>query len=127
MALNQFGAVMTFAIEMEAQLADFYDQLAEKGGAHAAEFSERAKGSRVRSSRLEASRRQNVTEITLEPIEGLDEADYALDLSAADINAIEATVRQFYTDAMPKINVREARQVLQRNLKEHNRMEAVGD
>jgi hypothetical protein len=130
MALNQFGAVMTFAIEMEDQLAAFYDQLAEAGGGHAADFTERAKGSRKRSSRLEASRRQNVTEITLEPIEGLDEADYALDLSdasAASINAIEETVRQFYTDATPKINVRETRQVLQRNLKEHNRMEALSD
>ena len=130
MALNQFGAVMTFAIEMEAQLAEFYDGLAEQGGDRAEEFTGRADGSRKRSSRLEASRRQNVTEITLEPIEGLEEADYALDLSvttADNINAIEATVCQFYEDVTPKINVRESRQVLQRNLKEHNRMEALSE
>jgi hypothetical protein len=130
MALNQFGAVMTFAIEMEDQLAEFYDALAKAGGSNAGEFSERAAGSRKRSSRLETSRRQNVTEITLEPIEGLDEADYALDLAANTaeaINALEALVCQFYTDVTPKINVRETRQVLQRNLKEHNRMDALSD
>jgi len=130
MALNQFGAVMTFAIEMEEQLAAFYDALAEAGDSHTDEFTVRAKGSRKRSSRLEQSRRQNVTEITLEPIEGLDESDYELDFSVsagADINALEAAICQFYTDVTPKINVREARQVLQRCLKEHNRMESLSD
>lgn len=128
MALNQFGAVMTFAIEMEGKLAEFYQAAANAGGSYADEFASRAESSRKRREMLEKSRRQNVTEITLEPIEGLDEASYQLDLSktdAAAANAAEEIVKRFYTDVTPKINVLETRQVLQRCLKEHNRFEPL--
>jgi hypothetical protein len=128
MALNQFGAVMTFAIELEAQLAAFYAQAAAAGGAHAAESAARAKAAESRRQKIEQSRRENVTEITLEAIEGLDEASYALDLSSftpATANAAEAVVQRFYTDAAPKINVREARRTLERCLKEHSRLESL--
>jgi hypothetical protein len=130
MALNQFGAIMTFAIEMEQQVAALYDRAAGQGGKNASEFSERAEAARKRAQKLEASRRQNVTEITLEAIVGLDEADYTFDYSntsAAAINALEETIQRFYSDVTPKINVLESRQVLQRCLKEHSRLEAIGD
>jgi len=122
MALNQFGAVMTFAIELENQLTAFYEQAAAPGGAHADIFKQRAEDAIKRRKRIEQSRRSDVTEITLEPIEGLDEAAYQLDLSRHDsvaVNQIERIVQQFYTDAAPKINVRESRKVLERCLKEH--------
>jgi len=122
MALNQFGAVMTFAIELENQLTAFYEQAAAPGGTHADNFKQRAEDAIKRRKRIEQSRRSDVTEITLEPIEGLDETAYQLDLSRPDpaaVNQIERIVQQFYTDAAPKINVRESRKVLERCLKEH--------
>ena len=130
MQLNQFGAVMTFAIEMEDKLTTFYQEAAAKGGSNAAELSERADSSAKRSKRILKSRQNDVTEITLEPIAGLDEADYALDLSATSataINAAEEIVKKFYTEAAPKINVRESRRVLERCLKEHAAFAALAD
>ncbi|MBI5931969.1 MAG: hypothetical protein HY862_21860 [Chloroflexi bacterium] len=128
MALNQYGAVMTFAIELEGKLAEFYEQAANANANHADELQSRAKASKSRSQKIEQSRRENVTEITLEAIEGLDEADYAIDFSqytASNIDAVEAIVQKFYTDASPKINVREARRVLERCLKEHGKLEPL--
>lgn len=122
MALNQFGAVMTFAIELENQLTAFYEQAAASGGVHAETFKQRAEDAIKRRKRIEQSRRNDVTEITLEPIEGLDDSAYPLDLSSHDpaaVNQNERVVQQFYTDAAPKINVRESRKVLERCLKEH--------
>ena len=69
--LNTFGAIMTFAIELERRLADYY------GSAGAAAL---AKAADKRRKKLERARRENVVEITLEPIAGLDAADYALEL-----------------------------------------------
>ncbi len=128
MSLNQFGAVLTFAIELEKQLADYYTQAASNHPAHAAEYTSRASASSKRKGKIEQARRQNVTEITLEPIEGLQADDYALDLSndsPAAVNAAEALIQRFYEDAAPKINVREARQVMERCLKEHRALNPV--
>lgn len=128
MALNQYGAVMTFAIELEAKLAEFYEQAAAATPNFADELHSRAKASKSRSQKIEQSRRENVTEITLEPIDDLDEADYALDLSTytpSNIDAVEAVVQKFYNEASPKINVREARRVLERCLKEHSRLDLL--
>lgn len=128
MALNQYGAVMTFAIELEAKLAEFYEQAAAAAPNFADELHSRAKASKSRSQKIEQSRRENVTEITLEPIDDLDEADYALDLSTytpSNINTVETVVQKFYNDASPKINVREARRVLERCLKEHGKLDPL--
>ena len=122
MALNQFGAIMTFAIEMEGQLAKFYQKAAAELSAQAGELKGRADGSHKRRKRIERSRRSDVTEITLEPIEGLNVADYELnrnDTSATAVDEVERIVQKFYTEAAPKINVRESRRVLERCLKEH--------
>jgi hypothetical protein len=127
MSLNQFGAVLTFAIDLEKQLAEFYTQAADSDS-NGSEFSQRAAGAQKRRQKIEQARRQNVTEITLEPIEGLEASDYALDTSSsspAAVNQIEATVSRFYQDAAPKINVREARQVMERCLKEHQNLKPL--
>lgn len=128
MALNQFGAVMTFAIELEGQLAEFYDKAAKDHPAHAAELQQRAEDARKRKKKIELSRTRDVTEITLEPIEGLDEAAYQINFGQTDIGAIntaEEVVRQFYADAAPKINVRESRKVLERCLKDHTSLKPL--
>lgn len=112
-SLNTFGSILTYAIGLETQLHDYYNGL---------DNSERAKAADKRRKKLERVRRENVLEITLEPIEGLDEANYVMnfeDNSATGQNAIETKSAQFYSDVAPKINVRQAQRALERCGKEH--------
>ncbi|MCY3799941.1 MAG: hypothetical protein OXG84_19205 [Chloroflexi bacterium] len=111
--LNTFGAVFTFAIELEAQLSAYYGGLDDAAMAKAAD---------KRRKKLERVRRENVVEITLEPIAGLDADDYALDLSDGSAKgqaAAAGIAARFYRDAAPKINVRVAQRALERCGKEH--------
>jgi hypothetical protein len=111
--LNSFGAIFTFAIALEGRLQEYYKALGDNDKAEAAE---------ERIEKLERSRRENVLEITLEPIDGLDASDYELNLgdnSAAGQKAIAKIAAQFYADTAPKINVRQAQRTLERCGKEH--------
>ena len=75
---------------------------------------------------MERVRRENVTEIKLEPIEGLDQADYAIDwndTSPAGQQAAAATAARYYIDTAPKLNVREAQRALERCAKQHRAAE----
>jgi hypothetical protein len=113
-SLNTFGAVMTFAIDLETRLRDFYQ---------AAGDTARAAEADRRRANFERVRRENVTEIKLEPIEGLSETDYAFDpadTSAAGRAAAEAAAARFFSDAAPRINVREAQRALERAARQHS-------
>src|SRR5215207_4803680 len=115
-ALNAFGAILSHAIELETQLRDYYKRAGDAA---------RAADADKRRVNLERVRRENVTEIKLEPIEGLHEADYTLDLantSSAGQRAAEATAARFYTDVAPKINVREAQRALERCARQHGEL-----
>jgi len=103
--LQNFGAVFTHAIAMESQLRDFYTAQGDEDAAKAAS---------KRIKKLERARREYVVEITLEPIDDLDSEDYTLDTEGAERAALEATAQQFYEDAAPKINVRQAQRILER-------------
>ncbi len=112
-SLNAFGAIMTYAIELETRLNAYY----QKAG-----NADRAAEADKRRSKLERARRTYVLEITLEPIDGLDEADYAMNLddaSPAGQKAVEQIATQFYTDVSPHINVRDAQRLLEKCAKEH--------
>ncbi len=112
-SLNTFGSIMTYAIELEARLHDYY---------HQAGNLDRAKIADKNRSKLERVRRENVTEIKLEPIDGLDEANYDFDLSdtsAEGQQRVESMAARFYADVAPKMNVREAERMLNRVGKQH--------
>lgn len=109
-SLNTFGAIMTFAIDLEAQLRDYYQSAGQ------ADLAGEAEKRRVKMERV---RRENVLEITLEAIEGLSEADYTLNTVAGGQQAVEAVAARFYSDVAPKINVRVAQRALERCAKEH--------
>ena len=112
-SLNTFGAILTYAIELETQIHDYYIGI----GNHA-----RADDADKRRGKLERVRRENVVEITLEPIEGLDESNYVLnfdDTSESGQNSVETTAVRFYEDVAPTINVRQAQRALERCGKEH--------
>jgi chromatin segregation and condensation protein Rec8/ScpA/Scc1 (kleisin family) len=113
-ALQNFGAVFTFAIEMEGQVHDYFAGLGDDDTAEAAS---------KRIKKLERARREYVVEITLEPIDDLDTDTYQLnteDTSSAGKDALTATAKQFYTDAAPKINVRQAQRILERCGKQYD-------
>jgi hypothetical protein len=117
-SLNTFGAIMTHAVELETTLHTYYQ---------AAGNSDRASQADKRRQKMERLRREAVLEITLEAIEGLDAADYALNLddtSPAAQQAVEQTAARFYADVAPKINVRQAQRALERAAKEHDALAA---
>jgi hypothetical protein len=112
-SLNTFGAILTFAIELEAQIHQYYVGIGAR---------ERAAAADKRRDKLERVRRENVLEITLEPIAGLDETNYVLnfdDPSEAGQQRIEIAAVRFYEDVAPTINVRQAQRALERCGKEH--------
>ncbi len=112
-SLNTFGAVLSHAIALEARLGAWYQELG---------LAQQAKAAEKRRKKLERARREHVLEITLEPIVGLDAAEYALDLgdgSPAGQAAAARVAARFYADAAPKLNVRAAQRALERCGKEH--------
>jgi hypothetical protein len=116
MALNSFGAILTYAINLETRLRDYYQAVGD---------SSRAADADKRRANMERVRRENVTEIKLEPIQGLDEANYTLNLddtSPAGQQAVERIAARYYTDVAPHINVREAQRALERAARQHSEL-----
>lgn len=115
-SLNTFGAILTYAVNLETALRDYYQQAGDV---------ERSKAADKRRQTMERIRRETVLEITLEPIEGLNEADYELtldDTSASGQQSVEAAAARFYAEVAPKINVRQAQRALERAAKEHQEL-----
>ena len=115
-ALNAFGAILSHAIELETQLRDYYKRAGDET---------RAADADKRRQNLERVRRENVTEIKLEPIEGLASETYALNLddtSPAGQQAAETMAARFYTDVIPHFNVREAQRALERCARQHGEL-----
>lgn len=129
MSLNTFGAVLTFAIELEGAMQKFYEGAsAVVGDGDTTElFENYAKKSGKRKQRLTAVRQDNVTEMVLEPISGLDQANYEpvastpTDRAGALAEAIrlEERAERFYQDAGPKLNVTEPRRAFQKLAQEN--------
>lgn len=130
MELATFGAIMTFALEMERQAADFYTEAAH--GELEEIFSSLALDSRKRMKRLERTRREGVAEMILEPITGLNGDDYRVDLPPvpAEENLIEHAItleeasRHFCLAAAQKMPVREVARNFERMAKENERRSA---
>ena len=109
MQLNKFGAILTFAIELEQDAADFYQQAANAYPSRG--FEEYAAAAEKRLSRLRRMRRELVNEMLLEPIDGFDRpALPALGTDSMNLKEIqehkarfEQTREQFYATASVRI------------------------
>ncbi|OGO18123.1 MAG: hypothetical protein A2Z14_13395 [Chloroflexi bacterium RBG_16_48_8] len=139
MDLATFGAILSYAMDLEQRAADFYAA----GAKVLLEdlFGDLERGSKKRFARMERTRREGVAEMILEPITGLNGEDYRIALSAdVDIPvlleqaiALEETAQRFYQDAAEKIPIREVVRIFQRmaeeNTKRKDRLEtlALGD
>jgi rubrerythrin len=86
MALSTFGAIMGFSAEMVQQTKTFYKTMVQKAKdpilseALQVLLEEEAKN----YSLMEKTRRENVTEMILEPITGLHQGDYEFEMKGMD-------------------------------------------
>jgi hypothetical protein len=125
--LGTFGAIMGFALELEGQAAAFYEAAARES--LAARFDELAAGARKRQKRLERVRRENVSEMILESITGLEEATYRVELDPeADEGglrqqaiALEKATQRFYLDAGAKLPLKDVTRIFKRLARENGR------
>jgi hypothetical protein len=116
MELGTFGAIMKFALATEDAVRAFYDSAAEsaKDPRLVSLFRELSTRGLRRTETLMRIRRENTTEMILEPIAGLDSASYELvvslpdnvdDLSLRELAiSMESRLHQFYMDAADKID-----------------------
>jgi hypothetical protein len=113
MELITFGAVLKFALDQEAALAGFCagaaTASAEPLRGVLADLAARGDANR---RKLEQIRRQQVNEMLLEAIQGLNAADYQPDLSAGDARTAaagaETKLECFYRDAAARLSLPEA-------------------
>jgi hypothetical protein len=132
MDLGTFGAIMGFALELEQSAADFYGKSPEN-----ALFVELAQGTEKRLQKLERARRENVAEMILESITGLDGDHYTVDLDAEGGDTAEQALKleqaaaDFYRAAAAKMPIREIVRLFERLAKENDqrkaKLEGVGD
>jgi rubrerythrin len=86
MALGTFGAVMGFAAELAAQSASFYETAARtaKDSELGTILRSLAEDEKKYCALMERARRENVTEMILAPIEGLDPGAYQVNVGKPD-------------------------------------------
>jgi len=115
MELGTFGAVLKFAMDLEEQAVSFYEaaQASLVNSKTREQFTSLMERSQKRLKTLERVRRENTTEMILEPIGGLDQETYTPDTdtsSGLDEKALlsmaislEKKLQNFYTDASVKV------------------------
>jgi rubrerythrin len=126
MALTTFGAIMGFAAEITGQTGEIYRTLAQKAkGPTLREVLEALSGEEAKShSLMERTRRENVTEMILEPITGLRQEDYEMDLKVTDhmgdadllkaALAFEEREKKFFSDVSSKVPLPEVARIFRK-------------
>lgn len=106
---------MKFALEIEGNVTDFYKEVSEytKEDALRGLLRELYTRGQKRLNTLERVRRENVTEMILEPIEGLDSESFEFNTEISEgtddatiktlATSIESVLQKFYTAAAKKI------------------------
>ena len=111
MELGTFGAILKYAMEIEEEVNKFYESASgvAKDPKLVDRFQELHKRGEKRLKTLERVRRENVTEMILEPIVGLDSDDYKIETSISESElvdtalSVERTLHGFYSEAAIKI------------------------
>lgn len=125
MELATFGAILTFALELEQKAQEFYEVGAR--GCLEEVFASLSQGSRKRADRIERTRREGIAEMLLEPISGLNSEAYQVRLDAGveagdrleQAQGLEAVCARFYRDSSEKMPVREVARTFERMAKEN--------
>ena len=126
MPLTTFGAIMGFAAEMAGKTGEIYYILAQK--AKNSGLKEVLQGFSAEEGKNHAlmgkARRENVTEMILEPISGLHRKDYEIDLKLSDqmedadllkrALILEERGKKFFRDASSKIPLPEVARIFRK-------------
>jgi len=126
MALTTFGAIMGFAAEITGRTGEIYKTMVQKAKDHGLKEALQAlsvEGGKSHSL-MEKTRRENVTEMILEPISGLRQEDYEIDLKVTDqmgdadllkaALAFEERERKFFSDVSTKVPLPEVARVFRK-------------
>jgi rubrerythrin len=131
MELGTFGAILSYALEFEGTITDFFTSAAKAAstGEAGEAFSALAKEGEKRLKVLERTRRENVAEMILEPIADFRSEDYPLKAkisagaSVADwvkqALAMETVAVKYYRMASEKVTVPEVGRVLKKMAGQH--------
>ena len=142
MSLSTFGAIMGFAAEMVGRSVEVYRVAVSKAKNPVlretlqALFAEEEKN----HSLMEQTRRENVTEMILEPISGFNRSDYEAEVKMTDraedtdllkgALALEEKEQRFFHDASGKVPLPEVarifRKVAQKKEKNLAKLKSVG-
>jgi hypothetical protein len=126
MELSTFGAIMKFAMDREAEMADILGKMAANEDLSSFRgLADRIIGDSKKNARLlERTRREGINEVILHPITGIDgDAYQSQDRSGEKLTPREFgeylaetsdNLIRFYTDAAPKITNPEAMRVFKR-------------
>jgi len=128
--LGTFGAIISFALELENQAIGFYDSLCETTPSLL--FSQLLKGAQKRLGRLKRIRQELVIEMILEPITGVEKIDYVLELSETSNGSqlleqakiLEENMGNFYTNTASLIPMKEVERAFLRLAKENTSRKA---
>jgi hypothetical protein len=105
--LTSFGTLVKFAVALEGVAAEFSARASEQCDPHSDLLKTQARKHNQRAQELERLRQERLNEVVLQPISGMDRAEYvpALDLPAdaagviSAITGLENHVARFYEDA----------------------------
>jgi rubrerythrin len=141
MALTTFGAIMAFAADMVTQSGEYYKTLAPlTTGAALRENLEDLAREQVKSrARIEETRRMNVTEMILEPVAGLLQEVYEIEVRIPDPSAdadvlglaiaLEEREKRFFLDASAKVPLPEVarffRKIVEKKEKNLSRLASI--
>jgi hypothetical protein len=126
MALTTFGAIMGLAAEITEQTGEIYKTLAQKAkGPILREVLQVLSVEEGKSHALmERTRRENVTEMILEPITGLRQEDYGIDLKVVDpmedpdllrtALILEEREKKFFNDVSIKVPLPEVARIFRK-------------
>ena len=142
MVLSTFGAIMGFAAEIVRQAEDVYGVMVAKANdpalREALQLFQKEKGKN--HSLMEKTRRENVTEMILEPVAGLHREDYEIDLWVLDRTddvgllrvamLLEEREKKFFRDASSKVPLPEVarifRKIVQRKQENLLKLQGLG-
>ncbi len=126
MALTTFGAIMGFAADITGKTGEIYKTIAQKAkdlGLKEMLQALSIEGGKSHSL-MEKTRRENVTEMILEPISGLHQEDYEIDLRVADpmedadllkaALAFEEREKKFFSDVSSKVPLPEVARIFRK-------------
>jgi hypothetical protein len=124
MELNTLGAVVRFAISLEMQADSRY---VEWELARASDSVSEARAAAQRNLRaLERIRREQVNEMLLEALTGLDSDEYELEAGAAiSASSLESGLERFYRAAAARLSIPEVARSFARLADQHARQREV--